>query len=205
LEGVKFCLRSESFPSFILARPAQVALGSTIERFSRNNSHKNLEDRMAVSSVRAKDTPEAQLRSLIEKFDPKDQRLIRSVRSAVRKRLPTANELVYDYGNSLVIGYSPTQAGIESVVATTARADGMSLYFNQGKKLPDPRKLLMGSGKQTGFIRVEAARELTHPDVEALIAAALEQASVPLASKGRGTLVIKSTSAKKRLPRRPAN
>jgi hypothetical protein len=53
---------------------------------------------MAVSSVRAKDTPEAQLLSLIEKFDPKDQRLIRSVRSAVRKRLPTANELVYDYG-----------------------------------------------------------------------------------------------------------
>ncbi len=64
---------------------------------------------MAVGSVRAKDTPEAQLRSLIEKFDPKDQRLIRSVRSAVRKRLPTANELVYDYGNSLVIGYSPTE------------------------------------------------------------------------------------------------
>ncbi|MGB9461154.1 MAG: hypothetical protein WCA94_09685 [Candidatus Acidiferrum sp.] len=59
---------------------------------------------MAVGSVRAKDTPEAELLSLIEKFDPKDQRLIRSVRSAVRKRLPTANELVYGYGNSLVIG-----------------------------------------------------------------------------------------------------
>jgi hypothetical protein len=44
---------------------------------------------MAVSSVDAKGTPEAQLRSLIEKFDPKDQKLIRSVRSAVRKRLPT--------------------------------------------------------------------------------------------------------------------
>ena len=52
---------------------------------------------MAGSSVDAKDAPEAQLRSLIEKFDPEDQRFIRSVRSAVRKRLPTANELVYDY------------------------------------------------------------------------------------------------------------
>jgi len=159
---------------------------------------------MAVSSVRANDTPEAQLLSLIEKFDPKDQRLIRSVRSAVRKRLPTANELVYDYGNSLVIGYSPTEGGVNSIVATTARADGVSLHFNRGKDLPDPKQLLIGSGKQTRFIRVEAASKLTHPDVEALIAAAIEKASVPLASKGCGSLVIKSTSAKKRIRRGPA-
>jgi hypothetical protein len=159
---------------------------------------------MAVRLVRAKDTPEAQLRSLIENFDPKDQRLIRSVRSGVRKRLPTANELVYDYGNSLVIGYSPTEAGVEAIVATTARADGVSLYFNQGKTLPDPKKLLMGSGKQARFIRVEAASRLRHPDVEALIAAAIEQARVPLASMGHGTLVIKSTAAKKRLRTMPA-
>ena len=156
---------------------------------------------MAVHSVR--DTPEAQLRSLVAKFDPKDQRLIRSVRAAIRKRLPAANELVYDYGNSLVIGYSPTEAGVESVVAITARADGMSLYFNQGKSLPDPKKLLMGSGKQTRFIRVEAASKLAHPDVEALTAAAHDLASVPLTSKARGTLVIKSTSAKKRRRLRP--
>lgn len=64
--------------------------------------YKNLEGEMAVSSVDAKDTPEAQLRSLIERFDPKDQKLIRSVRSAVRKRLPTANELLYDYKGFLV-------------------------------------------------------------------------------------------------------
>jgi hypothetical protein len=204
LEDVTFCFHSESFPSLFLVRSAPVALGSTVERVSCSNPDENLEDRMAVSSVRAKDTPEAQLLSLIEKFDPKDRRLIRSVRSAVRKRLPTANELVYDYGNSLVIGYSPTEGGAESIVATTARADGVSLYFNQGKNLPDPKKLLMGSAKQTRFIRVEAARELTHPDVEALIAAAIDQASVPLATKGRGTLVIKSTAAKKRLRRRPA-
>jgi len=33
---------------------------------------------MAAGSVSAKGTPEAQLRSLIEKFDPRDQRLIPS-------------------------------------------------------------------------------------------------------------------------------
>ena len=161
---------------------------------------------MAVSSVKAKITPESQLRSLIEKFDPKDQGLIRAVRSAVRKRLPTANELVYDYGHSLVIGYSPTEAGIESIVSTAARADGVCLYFAHGPQLPDPKKLLMGSAKQVRFIKVEAASRLKHPDVEALIAAAIDKASVPLASEGKGSLIIKTNktvAAKKRPRRRP--
>lgn len=151
---------------------------------------------MAVRSVGAKGAPAAQLRSLIEKFDPKDQRLIRSVRSAVRKRLPTANELIYDYRSFFVIGYSPTEQGIDGIVTIAARPDGVRLYLAHGPQLPDPKKLLMGSAKQVRFIQVEAASRLKHPDVEALIAAAIEKASVPLASKGRGKLVTKTSAAK---------
>ena len=153
---------------------------------------------MAVSSVGAKGTPEAQLRALIERFDAKDQKLIRSVRSAVRKRFPTANELVYDYGTSVVIGYSPTDRGIDSIVSTAARPDGVRLYLMHGPQLPDPKKLLMGSGKQVRYVQVEAARQLTHPDVEALIAAAIRRALVPLPSTGRGRVIIQSAAAKRR-------
>ena len=149
-------------------------------------------------------TPEAQLRSFIDRFDPKDQKLIRSVRAAVRKRFPTANELAYDYNNFIVIGYSPTDRGIDGIVAISARATGVALYFNQGPRLPDPKKLLMGSGKQARFIRLETARQLKHPDVEALIAAAMDHAGVPLPSKGRGRLVIRTFGAKKRPRRRTA-
>ena len=156
---------------------------------------------MAISSVDAKATPEAQLRSLIEKFDPKDQKLIRSVRSAVRRRLPSANELVYDYNTFFVIGYSSTEHPTEGIVSLAARADGVRLYLMHGPRLPDPKKLLMGSGKQARFIRVEAARQLAHPDVEALIAAAIDQAGVSLATTGRGRLVVR-TFAGKRRPRR---
>ena len=84
---------------------------------------------MTVRSVDAKVTPEAQLKFLIGKFDGQKQRLIRAVRSALRKRFPTANELVYDYGFSLVIAYSPTEQGIEGIVSISARADDVSLYF----------------------------------------------------------------------------
>jgi hypothetical protein len=156
---------------------------------------------MAVSSLDAKSTPEAQLRSLIERFDPEDQKLIRSIRSAVRKRLPSANELVYDYRTFFVIGYSPTDHPTDGVVGIAARPDGVRLYLMSRKTLPDPKKLLMGSGKQARFVRLETARRLAHPDVEALVAAAIELASVPLPSKGRGRVVIRTFGAKKE-PRR---
>jgi hypothetical protein len=159
---------------------------------------------MTVKPESKKPTPEAQLRSYIDKLDPKHQKLFRSVRAAVRKRFPTANELAYDYGHSLVVSYSPTDRGIEAVVAIAARTTGVALYFNQGPQLPDPKRLLRGSGKQTRFIQVEAAKELAHPDVKALIAAANDQAKVPLPAKGKGSLIIKSDSAKKPARRKPS-
>jgi hypothetical protein len=91
----------------------------------------------------------AQLRAFIEKFETKDQRLIRAVRKAVRKRLPTAHELVYDNYNFFVIGYSPTERPGDAVISIAARANAVSLCFLQGARLPDPGKLLRGSGNQT--------------------------------------------------------
>jgi hypothetical protein len=117
--------------------------------------------------------------------------------------LPTANELAYDYNSFFVIAYSPTDRAIDGILSFAARADGVRLYFMNGPQLPDPMTLLLGSGKQTRFIRVEAARQLAHPDVEALIAAAIDHAGVPLPSKGKGKLIIRASAAKQRPPRRP--
>src|SRR5262245_18249055 len=153
---------------------------------------------------RKKRTQEAQLRAYIVKLDPKNQKLFRSVRAAVRKRFPTANELAYDYGHALVIGYSPTDRGIDGIVAIRACASGVSLYFSQGPQLPDPKRLLRGSGKQTRFVQVEAASQLAHPDVEALIAATIDQASVPLPPEGKGSLIIQSDGENKTPRRKPS-
>ena len=147
---------------------------------------------------------EVQLRAFIEKFEPKDRRLIRAVRSAVRKRFPTANELVWDNYNFFVIGYSPTERPTDSIVSIAARANGVGLCFIQGARLPDPKKMLLGSGKQTRFIRVESASLLTHPDIEALIAAAIDRAKAALPAAGRGRLIVRSIAAKQRPRRKPA-
>ena len=151
---------------------------------------------MRVKPDNKKRTPEAQVRSFIGRFDPKDQKLIRSVRAAVRKRFPTANELAYDYAHSVVLSYSPTERGIDGIVSLSARANDVRLYFNQGPQLPDPKRLLLGSGKQARFVQVEAASQLAHPDIEALIVAAIDRSTVPLPSKGKGRLFIRGAAAK---------
>jgi hypothetical protein len=146
---------------------------------------------------------ERQLTRFIDKFAEKDRRLIRAVRKAVRRRLPGAIELVYDNYNFFVIGYSPNERPSDAIVSITARANSVGLCFVQGASLPDPKKILRGAGNQTRSIQLESAAVLAKPEVEALIAAAVDHSDVPLPSKSRGQLIIRSISAKQR-PRRAA-
>jgi hypothetical protein len=142
--------------------------------------------------------PEIRLTGFIEKFEPKHRSLIRAVRKILRKRFPTAWELVYDNYNFFVIGYSATERPSDAIVSMAAGANGVGLCFIHGARLRDPNKLLQGSGSQTRFIRLETAAVLVRPEVEALVAAAVGQAKTPLRATGRGKLVIRSVSAKQR-------
>ena len=147
--------------------------------------------------------PARQLASFIAKFDPKVGRLVRSARAALRKRWPTAVELVYDNYNALAIGWGPNERTSEVIVSLAVFARGVNLYFMYGASLPDPLGLLKGSGNQGRFIRLESVAQLDEPAVAALLRAAVRHGRTPLATTGRGSLVIKSVSARQR-PRRPA-
>jgi hypothetical protein len=156
----------------------------------------------------AKATPRAsagsaaqQLSGFIAKFDPGHQALIRRVRRTLRKRLPTAHEIVYDNYNFFVIGYSPTERPSDSIFSIAAAANGVGFCFLHGAGLPDPARILTGSGKQTRFLRLETADVLDRPEVRALMAAAIARSRVPLRATGASKLVIRSVSAKQR-PRR---
>ena len=157
-----------------------------------------------TQSAAARRSAEAEVRTLISKFASAHQRLIGATRRWLRKRLPTAHEVVYEYKDFFVISYSPNERGYEGVLSIRASADGVRLYLNPGKGLPDPEKLLQGSGKQTRWIDLEAASTHARPAVASLIDEALARNRVPIASTGRGSVVIRSTSAKKRGRRRPA-
>jgi hypothetical protein len=158
----------------------------------------------ATSSAAATTDAEKRLKAFIAKFAPKDQKLIRAVRRAVRKWFPTATELVYDNYNFFVIGYSPTERPSDAIVSIAARANGVGLCFIHGARLPDPTNVLLGSGKQTRFIRLESADVLARAQVAALVAAAIARARTPFPRTGRGRLIVRSASAKQRPRRAPA-
>jgi hypothetical protein len=154
-----------------------------------------------MTSGHSHPTPESQLRTFIGKFDPKDQKLIRAIRREIRRLLPTAHELVWDNYNFFVIGYSPTERPADAIVSIAARANGIGLCFIRGTKLPDPHKVLLGSGSQTRFIRLESPATLARPEVKALLSAAIALGQPPLPERGRGRLIIRSVSARQK-PRR---
>jgi hypothetical protein len=158
----------------------------------------------STQSPAARRSAEAQLRALIAKFAPAHLRLISATRRCLRKLLPTAHEVVYEYRDWFVISYSPNERGYEGLLAIRASADGVKLYFNQGKELPDPAKLLQGSGNLVRSINLEGASTLARPEVARLIDEAIAHNQVPFALAGRGSVVIRPESAKQRGRRRRA-
>ena len=174
------------------------------EASGRRSVQAEVEVSGSTQSAVARRSAEAELRTLIDKFAPAYLRLVAAMRRSLRKRLPTAHEVVYEYRDWIVISYSPNDHGYEGVLSLRADADGVKLYFTRGKELPDPAKLLQGSS-QTRWINVEGASTLARPEVASLIDEAIALNRVPFAGAGRGWVVMsRSTSAKQRQRNRPA-
>ena len=149
------------------------------------------------------ESPARWLAGFIARYDPAVAKLARAARAAMRKRFPTANELVYDNYQFLAIGFSPTERASDCLFSLAVSPKGVALSFYYGAALPDPSKVLLGSGNQNRFVRLESAGTLSDPAVVALMTAANARATTPLPKTGRGVTIIKSISAKQR-PRRAA-
>ena len=151
-----------------------------------------------MSSYTAPEPAAKQLADFIAKFDPPIRKLARTCRALLRKRLPTAVELVYDNFQALAIGYSPTEQMADCILSLAIHPRDVSLSFFYGATLPDPNGILEGSGDQNRFVRLADAAALLRPDVEALIQAAIARSQAPLPSSGGGYTVIKSVSVRQR-------
>jgi len=144
-----------------------------------------------------------ELDGFLAKYLPEIAREGRACLKILRARLPGAVQLVYDNYNGLVIGFGPSERASEAVFSLVLFPRYPILCFLQGARVPDPEKLLRGSGKIVRHIRLNGAPDLNRADIRELMAAAVECARVPFDATAKGKLVIRSVSAKQR-PRRPA-
>jgi hypothetical protein len=145
---------------------------------------------------------EQQLDQFLAKYLPEIGVQTRSARAKLAALLPGAVQMVYDNYNFLVIGFGPTERPSEAIASIAVAPKHISLCFMRGVDLPDPKKLLRGSGNQVRNLRIEDDTTLDQPDVRKLIKEAVRRAAAPFATDSPGKLVIRSVSAKQR-PRRP--
>jgi hypothetical protein len=143
------------------------------------------------------------LDDFLAKYTPEIEKQARICLKKLRTRLPGATQMVYDNYNALVIGFGPSEKPSDAIFSLVLFPRWVTLCFLQGSKVPDPNKLLQGSGSVVRHIRLQAPEDLDKPTTQELIAAALASAKQPIDPAAHGKLIIKSISAKQR-PRRPA-
>lgn len=146
---------------------------------------------------------EKELATFIAKFAPEIGSLAVAIRAEMRKRYPMANELVYDNYNALAIGFGPSEKASEAIFSIALYPRWVSLFFLQARGLPDPHRVLKGSGNVVKHIVLPSPGALDQPEIQALMHEAVARATVPFDPQNPHRLIIKSISPKQR-PRRPA-
>ena len=147
-------------------------------------------------------SPKVQLSSFLAKCSPAVRTVARTALRKLGTAVPGSVQLVYDNYNALAIGFSPTERASDAVLSIAVYPRWVSLFFLQAVGLPDPARLLKGSGKKVRHIVLSSASDLDRPEIRALISTALSRATVSFTPDVPSRLVIKSVSARQR-PRRP--
>jgi hypothetical protein len=146
--------------------------------------------------------PQAQLDGFIDKFTPEVALLTRKLLDKMKARVPGATIMVYDNYNALAIGFGPSDRAGKAVLSLAVMPRWVTLCFLFGAGLPDPHRLLNGSGSRVRHVRLHAAEDFDDPRVQDLVAAALDRSEPPINPTREQQLIIKSISGKQR-PRRP--
>jgi hypothetical protein len=115
--------------------------------------------------------------ALIKQFSPPVQKLARSTRAFIKAEMPGAVEQVKMGWKAVWYGTTPSMKDI--VLAIHIPGNYLNVEFATGTSLPDPEKLLEGTGKNLRHVKVRDAAILTRPAFVALVRAAVAAGTRP--------------------------
>jgi hypothetical protein len=110
---------------------------------------------------------------LLQRKDPALVELFTDLRSFILELHPTANELLY-HTHALTAVFSMSEKLGDAYCMLPIYAKHVNLGFNKGTRLPDPHKLLTGTGNLIRHIPVQGAADYRNPKVKALVKAAMK-------------------------------
>jgi hypothetical protein len=111
------------------------------------------------------------LKAMLAPYPRDVQSLVRATRALMMDVLPKVKETVDSSGPYITYGYAPGYKGVVSYI--TVSQNGVKLGVARGTSLPDPKKLLKGSGKANRHVVIDSAADLETPGLRQLIRAAL--------------------------------
>jgi hypothetical protein len=117
--------------------------------------------------------PPEQLLELLAARRPHMAPTALALRKMVAREAPDATELVYSV--YAVVDLFTFGRPSDAFIHIVAYEKHVNLGFNQGAKLPDPHRLMAGTGKNIRHIRVASAEDLRRP-LRRYIQAAIKQA-----------------------------
>lgn len=126
--------------------------------------------------------PDGKLLSYLTAYDPHISRLALALRRFVLEEAPGAVESIAK-GYAVAIGFSFTGKPLKDGFCHIAVGGRyVNLGFNKGTLLPDPHRVLAGTGKLIRHVSIRTEEEMERPAVRRLLQAAIEMA--PRAEQG---------------------
>jgi hypothetical protein len=123
--------------------------------------------------------PDRQLLSYLASHDPHISDLMLALREVVLEEAPEAIESIAK-GYAVAIGFSFTGKPLKDGFCHIATySDHVNLGFNRGALLPDPNRVLTGSGKSIRHITIRNQHDLDRPLIRRYLQSAIEQIGRP--------------------------
>jgi hypothetical protein len=149
-------------------------------------------------------TPRA-LHNFLQPYDPLIRQLALNLRQVVLTELSPCCENIYDAYSAVALGYGPSARLQDGICHIAVYTKHVNLGFNRGTTLPDPKRLLQGTGKWIRHMSFRTEEEVHRPEVLEYLRQAhkmsLQDKSTPPGPK-RVVSSVKRIYQKKRRPER---
>jgi hypothetical protein len=117
--------------------------------------------------------PLPELLRFLSAYDRRIVQLALALRRVVLTEIPNASESIYDAYSAVTMGFSLTGRLKEGFCHIATYTGHVNLGFDYGADLPDPKKLLQGTGNRVRHITFREESETTQPYVRRFIRTAM--------------------------------
>jgi hypothetical protein len=148
--------------------------------------------------------PIPELLKFLSAYDKPVVALALALRKKVLTAAPLATETIYDAYNAVAIGYSFTGRLREGFCHIAVYPQHVNLGFNCGTDLPDPHKLLEGTGKRTRHVTLRNLSDVKDRRLGPLLRVAIQNGHILALSANVPVIppqsIVKAIYARRRRP-----